>query len=238
MVNKKDKSVEKESTVAERKAIEKEIQEMRSQLEKMKSHSSKKPKEVPPKAKKLVEKKPKEVPPKAKKLVEKKPKEVPPKAKKLVDRKKIVQEKNTVEEKIEDMSDEEIENLQIGNLDMDKLTAKVCDIIGKYDEGIFQSELWKNLKLSSKDGSRFALKLDKMGIVKREKILENGRWTYKLKLNQVPVSTQSLEDAPCLVCPVEQKCSLEGEISPRTCQWIEEWVITKFAKSKGIRKKK
>ncbi len=221
MVNKKDKSVEKESTAAERKAIEKEIQEMRYQLEKMKSHSSKKPK-VPPKAKKLVEKKPK----------------VPPKAKKLVDRKKIVQEKNTVEEKIEDMSDEEIENLQIGNLDMDKLTAKVCDIIGKYDEGIFQSQLWKNLKLSSRDGSRFALKLDKMGIVKREKILENGRWTYKLKLNQVPVSTQSLEDAPCLVCPVEQKCSLEGEISPRTCQWIEEWVITKFAKSKGIRKKK
>ncbi|MCZ6582300.1 MAG: transcriptional regulator [Thaumarchaeota archaeon] len=208
MVNKKDKSVEKESTAAERKAIEKEIQEMRYQLEKMKSHSSKKPKEVPPKAKKLVE------------------------------RKKTVQEKNAVEEKIEDMSDEEIENLQIGNLDMDKLTAKVCDIIGKYDEGIFQSELWKNLKLSSKDGSRFALKLDKMGIVKREKILENGRWTYKLKLNQVPVSTQSLEDAPCLVCPVEQKCSLEGEISPRTCQWIEEWVITKFAKSKGIRKKK
>jgi len=33
-----------------------------------------------------------------------------------------------------------------------------------------------------------------------------------------------------LVCPVEQKCSLEGEISPRTCQLIEDWVIIEMKK--------
>ncbi len=36
----------------------------------------------------------------------------------------------------------------------------------------------------------------------------------------------NIEDAPCLICPVEQKCTLEGEISPRICVWIEEWVTT------------
>jgi len=26
------------------------------------------------------------------------------------------------------------------------------------------------------------------------------------------------------ICPVEQKCSIDGDISPKTCVWIEEWV--------------
>jgi len=41
----------------------------------------------------------------------------------------------------------------------------------------------------------------------------------------------SIENAPCLVCPVEQKCSLEGEISPQTCKLIEDWVLTDVKKS-------
>ncbi len=89
---------------------------------------------------------------------------------------------------------------------------------------MLQSELWKKLKLTSRDGSRLALKLERRGIINREKILEKGRWTYKLILKKTPISTVSIENAPCLICPVEQKCSIDGEISPRTCQWIEEWV--------------
>ena len=64
-----------------------------------------------------------------------------------------------------------------------------------------------------------------MGTITREKLLENDRWTYRLILKKTPISTQSIEDAPCLVCPVEQKCTLDGEISPRTCQYIEDWVV-------------
>jgi hypothetical protein len=33
-----------------------------------------------------------------------------------------------------------------------------------------------------------------------------------------------------LVCTVEQKCSIDGEISPKTCQLIEDWVIAEFKK--------
>ena len=118
-------------------------------------------------------------------------------------------------------------------MDMERLTNKVCEIVAVTGtEGMIQSELWKKLKLSSRDGSRLALKLERMGIISREKILENGRWTYKLIIKKTPVSTQSIEDAPCLTCPVEQKCSLEGEISPRTCQLIEDWVLVEIAKSK------
>jgi len=144
------------------------------------------------------------------------------------------EEKKTYEEELEEqLSDEEIQNFQIEKMDMEKLTNKVCDIVAKYEtDGMLQSELWKKLKLSSRDGSRLALKLERLGIISRDKILEKGRWTYKLIIKRTPVSTESIENAPCLTCPVEQKCSLEGEISPRSCQLIEDWVLISITKSK------
>ena len=114
---------------------------------------------------------------------------------------------------------------------MERLTNKVYDILAEREsDGMFQSELWKKLKLTSRDGSRLALKLERMGTITREKILEKGRWTYKLIIKKTRISTLSIENAPCLVCPVEQKCSLEGEISPRNCQFIEDWVISEMKK--------
>ncbi len=141
-------------------------------------------------------------------------------------------EKTLDEELEEQLTDEEIENFQIEKVDMEKLTNRVCLFLTNYDNGIIQSELWKKFKLTSRDGSRLALKLERMGIITREKILENKRWTYVLKIKKTPVSTESIENAPCLVCPVEQKCSLEGEVSPKTCSWIEDWTIAELSKPK------
>jgi DNA-binding MarR family transcriptional regulator len=174
-----------------------------------------------------------EKPTKAKKTTKKE--EKPPKPKKLT-KKELAEikreEEKTLEEELEEqLTENEIENFQIEKVDMERLTARVCDILAeKESDGMFQSELWKKLKLTSRDGSRLALKLERMGTINREKILEKGRWTYKLILKKTPISTQSIENSPCLVCPVEQKCSLEGEISPKTCQLIEDWVIAETKK--------
>jgi hypothetical protein len=170
----------------------------------------------------------------AKKIV-KEVKEKPVKVKKLT-KKELEEEKRiaelTLEEELEEqLSDEEIENFQIEKVDMERLTNKVCDILAeKESDGMFQGELWKKLKLTNQVGSRLALKLERMGTITREKLLENNRWTYKLILKKTPISTQSIENAPCLVCPVEQKCSLDGEISPTNCQFIEDWVIAELKK--------
>ena len=174
-------------------------------------------------------------PAKAKKTT-KKVEEKPAKAKKLTKKEleeiKREEEKTLEEELEEQLTDNEIENFQIEKVDMERLTARVCDILAeKESEGMLQSELWKKLKLTSRDGSRLALKLERMGTIYREKLLEKGRWTYKLILKKTPISTQSIENAPCLVCPVEQKCSVDGEISPRTCQLIEDWVIAEVKKT-------
>ena len=173
-------------------------------------------------AKKKAEAKKKE--PKNKYDEKNKPEEAKKKAEEA--KKKAEEAKKTYEEELEEqLTEEEITGFQIDKTDMDRLSNKVCEIVAEYEtEGMFQSDLWKKLKLSSRDGSRLALKLERMGMISREKILENGRWTYKLIIKRTPVSTSSLEGAPCLICPVEAQCSIDGEISPKTCQYIEDWV--------------
>ncbi len=209
------------------------IEKLKAELNKLKDKKKKLNKKSKTKKAEKKEKKKAEV---KNKVEEKKTKKAEKKEKKKAEVKKKVEKKKTKEEKKEEektleeqleeqLSDKEIENFKIEKVDMEKLTHRVCDILAERESsGMIQSELWKKLKLSSRDGSRLALKLERMGNITREKILEKGRWTYKLILKKTPISTISIENAPCLICPVEQKCTLEGEISPRTCVWIEEWV--------------
>ena len=145
--------------------------------------------------------------------------------------------KRTPEDEIEEQfSDEQIRNFQIEKMDMDKLTNKVCEIIADFEEkGMLQSDLWKKLKLNSRDGSRLALRLERRGLITREKILQKGRWTYKLIIEQAPIKLESLVNSPCLTCPVEQKCDPDNvypEPSPLHCQLIEDWVTVEFSKKK------
>ena len=142
-------------------------------------------------------------------------------------KKKEEEAKRTYEEELEEqLTEEEITGFQLEKIDMDRMCNKVCEIIAGYEsDGTLQSELWKKLKLSSRDGSRLALKLERMGMITREKILEKERWTYRLIIKKIPISTKSIEGGPCLTCPVVTKCSIDGEISPKTCQWIEDWVM-------------
>jgi len=169
----------------------------------------------------------------AKEKEKKKTKEAKEKEKKKAKEAKEKEERTLEEELEEQLSPQEIEGFQIEKVNMEKLTNKVCVILAeKETTGMIQSELWKKLKLTSRDGSRLALKLERMGTITREKILEKGRWTYKLIIKKTPISTQSIVNAPCLTCPVEQKCTLDGEVSPRTCEWIEDWVTIEIKKPK------
>jgi len=184
--------------------------------------------EAPKKAKEAKEKKARRKEEAKKKAKEEaKRKEEEDKEKEAEAKRKEEEAQRTYEETLEEqLSEEEITGFQLEKTDMDKMCNKVCEIIAGYEsKGTLQSELWKKLKLSSRDGSRLALKLERMGMITREKILEKERWTYRLIIKKTPISTKSIEGSPCLTCPVEAKCSLDGEVSPKTCQWIEDWVM-------------
>ena len=234
----KKRKLDKKSKTKKAEKIEKKKAEVKNIVEKKKTKKAEKKEKKKAEVKNIVEKKKtKKAEKKEKKkaevknIIEKKQKKKA-EVKNIVEKKKTKEEKKeeekTLEEQLEEqLSDKEIENFKIEKVDMEKLTHRVCDIlVERESSGMIQSELWKKLKLSSRDGSRLALKLERMGNITREKILEKGRWTYKLILKKTPISTTSIENAPCLICPVVQKCTFEGEISPQTCVWIEEWVTT------------
>ena len=143
----------------------------------------------------------------------------------------------TMEEELEDQyTDEELRNFRIEKKDMEQLTNRVCEILAEHpDDGMLQSDVWKRLKLSTRDGSRLSLRLERRGMITREKILQNGRWTYRLIIEQMPISLESIQNAPCLTCPVEQKCNIDNaypDPNPKHCELIQEWVIIESKKKK------
>jgi len=225
----KEDTKKKESRIKEE--VKKKAKEAKKKKARIKEEVKKKAKEAKKKKARIKEerkKKAKEAKKKKARIKEEtKRKEEETKKKEEEAKKKEEEAKRTYEEELEEqLTEEEITGFQLEKTDMDKMCNRVCEIIAGYEtEGILQSQLWKKFKLSSRDGSRLALKLERMGNITREKILEKERWTYKLIIKKSPISTKSIEGAPCLTCPVEAKCSLDGEISPKTCQWIEDWVM-------------
>ena len=106
------------------------------------------------------------------------------------------------------------------------LTLRVYKlVVERGRDGVLQSEIWKELGLTSRDGSRLAIRLERRGLIGRVKVLEEGRWTYKLTPLRFPTDMASIEKAPCIVCQYESKCSIDGEISPYICPWIGPWVV-------------
>jgi hypothetical protein len=116
--------------------------------------------------------------------------------------------------------------LKLNEAQIKDLTGKVFrTIVSNGKGGILQSELWKELELTSRDGSRVAIRLERRALIRRERMLEKGRWTYKLFATKLPIDTSSVENAPCHTCPVEHMCSVDGSYSPITCNLIEDWLV-------------
>src|SRR3989337_177218 len=59
-------------------------------------------------------------------------------------------------------------------------------------QGILQSDLWRKLGAGSREGSRIAIKLEKKGLIRRERELNGGRWTHRLYPKRQHVSIESI----------------------------------------------
>jgi len=92
------------------------------------------------------------------------------------------------------------------------------------DEGILQSELWKGLGVSSREGSRLAIKFEEKEFVERRKVLHDGRWTYRLVSKHEEVTLDSIADCPCMTCGEIDKCFEGGSRSPIYCPQLTAWI--------------
>jgi len=98
-------------------------------------------------------------------------------------------------------------------------------IVNNGNDGVLQSELWRKLDATSREGSRIALKLETKGLILREKELSGGRWTYRLYPKNKPVSLNIIIDAPCLMCPNDSRCGAWSPISPNHCPMLTAWIL-------------
>jgi len=115
------------------------------------------------------------------------------------------------------------------------LTSRVYKlVVERGRDGVLQSEIWKELGLTSRDGSRLAIRLERLGLIGRVKVLEDGRWTYKLTPLRFPTDMTSIEKTPCIVCLFESKCTVDGQISPQVCQLIGPWVVGEMCAAGGL----
>ena len=92
-------------------------------------------------------------------------------------------------------------------------------------QGVLQSDLWRELGASSREGSRVSIKLEEKGLIRREKELQEGRWTYRLYPKRLPASIQTIIDCPCLLCPDNARCDPTTALSPKTCPKLTDWIL-------------
>lgn len=99
-------------------------------------------------------------------------------------------------------------------------------IANKGSEGILQCDLWRELDASGREGSRISLKLENKNLIKRDKELFDGRWTYRLFIRKCPVKIDSILEIPCVSCSVISKCEMDSDISPNICDEMTRWLLT------------
>ncbi len=98
-------------------------------------------------------------------------------------------------------------------------------IVEAGEEGILQSDLWKKLGATSREGSRMALRLEKKGIVSRDKELFEGRWTYRLIAQKQPITIAAIAECPCFSCEQLDRCGEGGDPDPNTCEILRIWIL-------------
>ena len=109
----------------------------------------------------------------------------------------------------------------------DRLERRALEIImNKGEDGILQSDLWKELEASSRVGSRISLNLGKKNLITRQRELSDGRWTYRVFVNIRSLNIDSISDIPCVSCDELLKCEKGGEFSPITCKIMKKWLHT------------
>ena len=109
----------------------------------------------------------------------------------------------------------------------DDLERRAFDvIIAKGNGGVLQSDLWRDLKANSREGSRISIRLEKRNLIRREKEFYEGRWTYRIFPKKHPVEVGLILDIPCVSCLEIPKCESGSEVSPNFCVKLTQWLLS------------
>jgi DNA-binding Lrp family transcriptional regulator len=95
--------------------------------------------------------------------------------------------------------------------------------------GIYQSEFWKELDVSSRKGSRIASKLEEKGFVEREETVHNGNNTYRI----TPViDDRDLDFSLLMADEMLSPFVGEEEVDPQS-DAFSQWIMNLAYESEG-----
>ncbi len=95
------------------------------------------------------------------------------------------------------------------------------------DEGLLQSDIWKEVGIGSSKCSRIMLRLEDDGLVKREKETLNGVNTYRVyPIRKSSRKSKKKSDYDCLIVDGEiAPCAgCDADCSPEQCSSIGKWI--------------
>ncbi|MHA1279186.1 MAG: MarR family transcriptional regulator [Candidatus Helarchaeota archaeon] len=105
------------------------------------------------------------------------------------------------------------------------------------NKGLLQSDLWRSLGTNSREGSRIATKLEKKGLVRRTRELCDGRWSYRLYVDEKTQVSDvlwcTLNQCPCFTCEHLVECGQRQSISPTECKALDEWLGEQVQENNG-----
>ncbi|MEM0100826.1 MAG: MarR family transcriptional regulator [Candidatus Methanomethylicaceae archaeon] len=101
----------------------------------------------------------------------------------------------------------------------ERLVDQILSMLHNSGE-LIQSRLPKQLGVNAKTISKVLKSLEKNGIIKREKFIDDGRVTYKISLlkKEQRVELDDIGWAPCTTCPNLERCGRGQPISPENCE--------------------
>lgn len=121
---------------------------------------------------------------------------------------------------------------------IDEVERKIINIVEKAGEkGLIQRELWNMLGLDSRSGARIISRLEKRGIVERERTVYKGKLTYLVrvakKYRERRYISPLLKDIPCFSCENLFRCGEGGEHDPAKCEKLSRWLQEKTSDDVG-----
>ena len=110
----------------------------------------------------------------------------------------------------------------ITNNTLTDIDKKILDRIKSKPLGIFQSDIWKDLKIDSKSCSRTIKKLETLKYITRESCKSKGVRTSLIKIVKIDKIVDPMlllagdKIVPCAIC--NEECKVEN------CKELEEWI--------------
>lgn len=104
---------------------------------------------------------------------------------------------------------------------------RALEVIGR-DDGIHQSEFWKEMDVTSRTGSRIINKLREKGLVEREEAVHEGRKTYYITLVQ---RKEDLDFSLLMAGDSLSPFVAEEELDPQSdafSQWLMELAYEEY----------